>query len=166
MPEVLVTLPLEARQLPIRFPITENGLITRLADANKRLEFLHDHQWINVPSHLWVESIQFSKYEDFALTVAALRDPTQPGFDPIEQTLAVYGHDLGGVDSPWGQHIELESSPILGYSFQGAILPEWSHYALDPNVWWSVGRDNVAPTIKRLGLNCEPTTRLEAQKSE
>jgi hypothetical protein len=166
VPEVLSTLPVEGRLLPIRRPITEIGLITRISQDHQRLELLSGHQWVNIPSHLWVQSIQFSKYEDFALTVAALRDPTQPGFDPIEQTLAVYGHDLGGIDSPWGQYLELESSAILGYSFQGAILPEWSHYSLEPNVWWSVGRDNVSPTVKRLGLSCEPTTRLEAQKSE
>ena len=166
VPDVLNTLTRDGRELPIRYPITDMGLITRLTADQKGLAFLNEGVWVSVPSHLWVESVQFSRYEDFAISVAALRDPTQPGFDPIEQTLAVYGHDLGGVDSPWGQYLELESSPIVGYSFQGAILPEWSHYSLEPNVWWSVGRDNVAPTVKRLGLNCEPTTRIEDQKSE
>ena len=96
------------------------------------------------------------------ISVVALRDPTEPGFDPIEQTLAVYGHDLSGIDSPWGQYLELESTPSLVF-FQAA--PEWSHYDLEPNIWWSVGRDNVPPTIKRLGLACQPTSRLGSKGS-
>ncbi|MGB0647166.1 MAG: hypothetical protein ACPGQS_08315 [Bradymonadia bacterium] len=164
VPDALQALPQERRTAPIRLPVTDGGDFARLTSDGLGIEVLRGDAWVKVPSQLWVESVQFSRYEDFAISVVALRDPAEPGFDPIEQTLAVYGHDLSGIDSPWGQYLELESTPILGYSFQGAVLPEWSHYDLEPNIWWSVGRDNVAPTIKRLGLACQPTARLEAQK--
>ena len=99
------------------------------------------------------------------MTLAELRDPSTPGFDPIEQTLGVYGHDLKGIDSAWGQELELESTPILGYSFQGVVLPEWDHYSLEPDIWWAVGRDTIAPTIKRMGIHCDSTPRLQEQKA-
>ena len=151
--------------MPIRMPILIDGLVTRKRTDIMRLEYLFDGDWRTVPSHLWARDIRFSKFEDFAISLTELRDPTAAGFDPIEQTLAVYAHDLSGIDSPWGQVLELESSPILGYSFQGAILPEWDHYSLEPDIWWAIGRDTVAPTIKRLGLSCQSTTRLTEQKS-
>ena len=165
LPDQLSDLTVEQRSLPIRMPIALDGVITRINDAAMTLESLSETGWQVIPSHLWARDIRFSKYEDFAVSVAELRDPTTPGFDPIEQTLAVYGHDLSGIDSPWGQELELESSPILGYSFQGVVLPEWDHYSLEPNIWWAVGRDTLAPTIKRLGLTCQSTIRLQEQKA-
>lgn len=165
LPNAIANLGSQQRTMPIRMPILIDGLVTRKRTDLMSLEYLFDGDWRTLPSHLWARDIRFSKFEDFAISLTELRDPTAPGFDAIEQTLAVYAHDLSGIDSPWGQLLALESSPILGYSFQGVVLPEWDHYALEPNIWWAIGRDTVAPTIKRLGLSCQSTGRLVDQKA-
>ena len=152
------------REIPMREAISEGGYIARVMQESQTLERWTGTEWMVIPSHLWVQEIHFSKYEDVAVVVAAERDPTAPNFDPIEQTLTVFIHDLRNIDSPWGQHLELETGSLLGYSFQGLSLPEWSHFALEPNIWWAVGRDEEPPTIKRLGLNCQMTNRHVGEK--